>query len=216
MTEAVTDLVRGTLCPALKAIFQHGLKKPSILGGPCHPWLFIEEVGNRGLGSVCLSVGAIPDCSLVCFLLRQPVERWRGTLTQSTPDWCCVRRTGNLDTHRPLYHMNNYDSYTLSLFVWCSPSVLSLSPQIRRGWQGSHTRGAALQSESSCKCYPITSLFTSSHPATKDFLPLKTSSFHLQDLKELCNMEPSSLLNLQYLGLLSARGVTPDPGSIPG
>lgn len=44
MTEAVTDLARGTLCPALKAIFQHGLKKPSILGGPCHPWLFIEEV----------------------------------------------------------------------------------------------------------------------------------------------------------------------------
>ncbi|KAK1799148.1 hypothetical protein P4O66_007399, partial [Electrophorus voltai] len=44
VTEAITDLVRGTLCPALKAIFQHGLKKPSILGGPCHPWLFIEEV----------------------------------------------------------------------------------------------------------------------------------------------------------------------------
>lgn len=44
VTEAVTDLVRGTLCPALKAIFMHGLKKPSILGGPCHPWLFIEEV----------------------------------------------------------------------------------------------------------------------------------------------------------------------------
>lgn len=44
VTEAVTDLVRGTLCPALKAIFLHGLKKPSILGGPCHPWLFIEEV----------------------------------------------------------------------------------------------------------------------------------------------------------------------------
>lgn len=47
MTEAVTDLARGTLCPALKAIFQHGLKKPSILGGPCHPWLFIEEVGEH-------------------------------------------------------------------------------------------------------------------------------------------------------------------------
>lgn len=46
VTEAVTDLARGTLCPALKAIFQHGLKKPSILGGPCHPWLFIEEVGE--------------------------------------------------------------------------------------------------------------------------------------------------------------------------
>ncbi|XP_027033168.1 small G protein signaling modulator 3 isoform X1 [Tachysurus fulvidraco] len=47
VTEAVTDLVRGTLCPALKAIFQHGLKKPSILGGPCHPWLFIEEAASR-------------------------------------------------------------------------------------------------------------------------------------------------------------------------
>uniref|UniRef100_A0A8C1QD62 Small G protein signaling modulator 3 n=1 Tax=Cyprinus carpio TaxID=7962 RepID=A0A8C1QD62_CYPCA len=47
VTEAVNDLVRGTLCPALKAIFQHGLKKPSILGGPCHPWLFIEEAASR-------------------------------------------------------------------------------------------------------------------------------------------------------------------------
>ncbi|XP_059413007.1 small G protein signaling modulator 3 isoform X3 [Carassius carassius] len=47
VTEAVNDLVRGTLCPALKSIFQHGLKKPSILGGPCHPWLFIEEAASR-------------------------------------------------------------------------------------------------------------------------------------------------------------------------
>lgn len=36
--------MRGTLCPALKSIFEHGLKKPSLLGGACHPWLFIEEV----------------------------------------------------------------------------------------------------------------------------------------------------------------------------
>ncbi|XP_059928684.1 small G protein signaling modulator 3 [Gadus macrocephalus] len=47
VTAAVTDLARGTLCPALKNIFQHGLKKPSILGGPCHPWLFIEEAASR-------------------------------------------------------------------------------------------------------------------------------------------------------------------------
>jgi hypothetical protein len=32
------------LCPALKAVFEHGLKKSSLLGGPGHPWLFIEEV----------------------------------------------------------------------------------------------------------------------------------------------------------------------------
>ncbi|KAM7182431.1 small G protein signaling modulator 3 isoform 1-T1 [Macrochelys suwanniensis] len=47
VTEGVTDLVRGTLCPALKSIFEHGLKKPSLLGGPCHPWLFIEEAAGR-------------------------------------------------------------------------------------------------------------------------------------------------------------------------
>ncbi|XP_048473478.1 small G protein signaling modulator 3 isoform X1 [Rhincodon typus] len=47
VTEAVTDLVRGSLCPALKAIFEQGLKKPSILGGPCHPWLFIEEAAGK-------------------------------------------------------------------------------------------------------------------------------------------------------------------------
>ncbi|XP_077805794.1 small G protein signaling modulator 3 isoform X20 [Macaca mulatta] len=47
VTEGVTDLVRGTLCPALKALFEHGLKKPSLLGGACHPWLFIEEAAGR-------------------------------------------------------------------------------------------------------------------------------------------------------------------------
>ncbi|KAM9230566.1 small G protein signaling modulator 3 isoform 2-T2 [Dugong dugon] len=47
VTEGITDLVRGTLCPALKALFEHGLKKPSLLGGACHPWLFIEEAAGR-------------------------------------------------------------------------------------------------------------------------------------------------------------------------
>lgn len=51
VTEGVTDLVRGTLCPALKALFEHGLKKPSLLGGACHPWLFIEEVITVGTWS---------------------------------------------------------------------------------------------------------------------------------------------------------------------
>ncbi|XP_078611297.1 small G protein signaling modulator 3 homolog isoform X2 [Branchiostoma floridae x Branchiostoma japonicum] len=47
VTEAITDLVRGTLCPALKMIFDHGLRQPSILGRTCHPWLFIEEAAQR-------------------------------------------------------------------------------------------------------------------------------------------------------------------------
>ncbi|KAM9324878.1 small G protein signaling modulator 3 [Gastrophryne carolinensis] len=47
VTEGITDLVRGTLCPGIKAIFEHGLRKPSLLGGPCHPWLFIEEAASR-------------------------------------------------------------------------------------------------------------------------------------------------------------------------
>ena len=53
VTEGVTDLVRGTLCPALKALLEHGLKKPSLLGGACHPWLFIEEVSVRTPWSWC-------------------------------------------------------------------------------------------------------------------------------------------------------------------
>ncbi|XP_022092365.1 small G protein signaling modulator 3 homolog isoform X4 [Acanthaster planci] len=47
VTETITDLVRGTLCPTLKSLFEHGLKQPSILGGPCHPWLFIEEASCK-------------------------------------------------------------------------------------------------------------------------------------------------------------------------
>jgi hypothetical protein len=47
LCETVTDLVRGTLCPAIKQVLEHGMKRPSFLGGPCHPWLFIEEAANR-------------------------------------------------------------------------------------------------------------------------------------------------------------------------
>lgn len=47
VSEAVTDLVRGSLCPAVKAVLEHGMKKPSFLGGSCHPWLFIEEASTR-------------------------------------------------------------------------------------------------------------------------------------------------------------------------
>ncbi|XP_046854658.1 small G protein signaling modulator 3-like isoform X2 [Xenia sp. Carnegie-2017] len=43
VSETVTDLVRGSLCPALKNIFEHGMKRQSFLGGSYHPWLFIEE-----------------------------------------------------------------------------------------------------------------------------------------------------------------------------
>ncbi|XP_021114616.1 small G protein signaling modulator 3 isoform X6 [Heterocephalus glaber] len=30
-----------------EALFEHGLKRPSLLGGACHPWLFIEEAAGR-------------------------------------------------------------------------------------------------------------------------------------------------------------------------
>uniref|UniRef100_A0A4W5Q234 RUN and TBC1 domain-containing protein 3 n=1 Tax=Hucho hucho TaxID=62062 RepID=A0A4W5Q234_9TELE len=81
VTEAVTDLVRGTLCPALKAIFQHGLKKPSILGGPCHPWLFIEEAASREVerdfNSVYSRLTSVPyehDASAPSVCLFQAVQ----------------------------------------------------------------------------------------------------------------------------------------------
>ncbi|XP_066995250.1 small G protein signaling modulator 3 homolog [Anabrus simplex] len=47
VSEVVTDLVRGTLCPAIKQVLEHGMKRPNFLGGPCHPWLFIEEAATK-------------------------------------------------------------------------------------------------------------------------------------------------------------------------
>ncbi|KAB7496892.1 Small G protein signaling modulator 3-like protein [Armadillidium nasatum] len=47
ITTTITDLVRGTLCPPLKAILLHGMRPTSIIGGVCHPWLFIEEAAGR-------------------------------------------------------------------------------------------------------------------------------------------------------------------------
>lgn len=32
ISASVTDLVRGTLCPAIKAILQHGMRSTSLLG----------------------------------------------------------------------------------------------------------------------------------------------------------------------------------------
>ncbi|CAG0887153.1 unnamed protein product [Cyprideis torosa] len=43
----VADYVRGTFSPALKAVLEQGMKRPYLLGGPCHPWLFIEEVSSK-------------------------------------------------------------------------------------------------------------------------------------------------------------------------
>lgn len=47
VSETVTDLIRGTLAPCIKQVLEHGMKRPSFLGGPCHPWLFIEEAATR-------------------------------------------------------------------------------------------------------------------------------------------------------------------------
>ncbi|KAG1703654.1 Small G protein signaling modulator 3 [Nymphon striatum] len=46
VTETITDLVRGTFCPAFKAVLEHGMKKSNI-GSVCHPWLFVEEAAAR-------------------------------------------------------------------------------------------------------------------------------------------------------------------------
>lgn len=32
VSEVVTDLVRGTLCPAIKQVLEHGMKRPNFLG----------------------------------------------------------------------------------------------------------------------------------------------------------------------------------------
>jgi hypothetical protein len=47
VSQAVTDLIRGSLCPSFKRVLEHGLRKSPLLLGPCHPWLFIEEAAAK-------------------------------------------------------------------------------------------------------------------------------------------------------------------------
>ena len=48
VSAAVSDIVRGCLCPAIKSIFDHGLlRKSPLLSGPVHPWVFIEEAASK-------------------------------------------------------------------------------------------------------------------------------------------------------------------------
>ncbi|CAF0786350.1 unnamed protein product [Adineta steineri] len=50
INENISDLVRGKLASCIKSIFEHGLRKtPIVLGGVCHPWLFIEEAALHAI-----------------------------------------------------------------------------------------------------------------------------------------------------------------------
>ena len=55
VSAAVSDIVRGCLCPAIKAIFDHGLlRKSPLLSGPVHPWVFIEEAASKEVREIFL------------------------------------------------------------------------------------------------------------------------------------------------------------------
>jgi len=43
VNEAITDIVRGSLCSAIKQMLEQGLKKSSVLSGSVHPWQFIVD-----------------------------------------------------------------------------------------------------------------------------------------------------------------------------
>lgn len=47
ISERVRDLIRGEFSTAIKSIFEHGLKKWTVLGGTMHPWSFIEEAAKK-------------------------------------------------------------------------------------------------------------------------------------------------------------------------
>ena len=48
VSAAIADIVRGVLCPAVKAVLDHGmLKRSPLLSGPLHPWVFVEEAANK-------------------------------------------------------------------------------------------------------------------------------------------------------------------------
>ncbi|XP_063711051.1 small G protein signaling modulator 3-like [Symsagittifera roscoffensis] len=46
VTDTITDLVRGHLCPNLDKFFRHGMKQ-AMIGHECHPWLFVEEAAIK-------------------------------------------------------------------------------------------------------------------------------------------------------------------------
>lgn len=41
VSETVTDLCRGTLCPTIKQVLEHGMKRPSFLGELKHDKQFL-------------------------------------------------------------------------------------------------------------------------------------------------------------------------------
>lgn len=47
VNDRIRDLIRGEFALAIKSIFEHGLKKWSVLGGSLHPWTFIEEASKK-------------------------------------------------------------------------------------------------------------------------------------------------------------------------
>ena len=47
INDVVRDLIRGEFSMIIKLIFEHGLKKWTVLHGTMHPWSFIEEAAKK-------------------------------------------------------------------------------------------------------------------------------------------------------------------------
>lgn len=47
ISDRIRDLIRGEFSLAIKSIFEHGIKKWSVLGSAMHPWSFIEEAAKK-------------------------------------------------------------------------------------------------------------------------------------------------------------------------
>lgn len=56
VNQAITDIVRGSLCPAIKHLLEQGLQRSSVLAGPLHPWQFVVEAAAEAVSADYSSV----------------------------------------------------------------------------------------------------------------------------------------------------------------
>ncbi|KAJ6634823.1 Small G protein signaling modulator 3 like [Pseudolycoriella hygida] len=131
ISETVTDLVRGTLAPAIKQVLEHGMKRPSFLGGPCHPMaptcIFlaskVEEFGvisnSRLISTVTIGIcSGIQKQVPLCISTRMhiPYESHLGmrilSIGKSRLMSDCVSTDKHFVFHRFSFNLSDFSSLT--------------------------------------------------------------------------------------------------------
>lgn len=118
----IRDLIRGEFSQNIRLIFEHGLKKWTVLGGTMHPWSFINEAAKKNIEK---EFDSVYSRLVLCKTFRLDED---GKVL--TPDELLFRSIQLVNLRYQLNHLKNRQLNSMSFFSrWaiCKSQVVEKS-----------------------------------------------------------------------------------------